>query len=382
LRTFLVLLVGLAVLPSAVAAREGNSPTLSLSVSSHKALYAHRVTLSGQLTGRLVAGQAVKIDAWPYGRSAPHALATVSTHIDGSWSLRVKPGLQTTYQAHAGSVSSPPVTIGVAPAMSVNVLPNGRIRALVHGAHAFDRRFVELQTRGANGSWTTVGRKRLSSASIAVFSATLPTSTIRVAMSINQAGAGYLGAASHALAYRAETLTMSASTFKVLYGHRFTLTGRLVNGRPGRRVTIIAMPYGRKPFVLATVITDPRGGFSVKPAPTIRTTYRAQLGDTHKSQASTIGVRPTITAHELSKGRLLARVKAASFLAGHLVQLQRLVGGNTWQTVAKQPLRANATATFKLLALPTSTVRIAMSVNQAGAGYLGSTSHPLLYRAV
>jgi len=187
-RTFLVLLFGLAVLPSAVAARASRSPALSMSVSSHKVLYSHRVTLSGKLTGTLAAGRAVRIDAWTYGRLAPHALATVSTNVDGGWSFRVKPALQTTYQAHVGSTSSPRVTVGVAPAMSVSVLANGRIRATVRGARAFDRRFVELQTRNANDGWTTVGRRRLSTASIAVFSATLPTATIRVAMSINQAG--------------------------------------------------------------------------------------------------------------------------------------------------------------------------------------------------
>jgi len=175
---------------------------------------------------------------------------------------------------------------------------------------------------------------------------------------------------------------MTASTLKVLYGHRVTLTGRLVNGRAGRHVTILAMPYGRKPFVFAILTTDQTGGFSVNATPTIRTTYQAQFGGTRQSQARTVGIRPTMTVHELSNGRLLARVEAASLLTGHVVQLQRLIGGGTWQTVAKRPLIANATATFRLLVLPTSTVRVAMSVNQAGAGYLGSTSHPLLYRAV
>jgi hypothetical protein len=32
------------------------------------------------------------------------------------------------------------------------------------------------------------------------------------------------------------------------------------------------------------------------------------------------------------------------------------------------------------VSLPRSVVRVAMSVNQAGAGYLGTSSHPLVYR--
>jgi hypothetical protein len=352
-----------------------------MSVSSHKALYSYRVTLSGKLSGGLVAGRSVKIDAWPYGSSAPYLVSTVRTNRTGVWSLRVKPRLQTTYQAHAGSISGPPVIVGVAPEMSVTVLANGRIRAVVHGARGFGGRFVELQTRKASGRWTTLGRRRLSSASVAVFPATLPTSTIRVAMSVNQAGAGSLGAASHALVYRLNRLTIIPSTFKVLYGNRVTLTGRLVNARAGRHVTILAMPYGHKPFVFSVVTTDQKGGFSIDATPTIRTTYWAQVSGTPRSQAATVGVRPSITVRELANGHVLAHVKAASALTGRFVQLQRLIGSNTWQTVVKRPLRG-ASATFGVAVLPTSTVRVAISVNQAGAGYLGSTSHPLLYRAI
>ena len=50
--------------------------------------------------------------------------------------------------------------------------------------------------------------------------------------------------------------------------------------------------------------------------------------------------------------------------------------GNVWTTVAKRQLGKDSTTVFTLH-LPDSMVRLAMSVNQAGAGYLGSTSHPL-----
>jgi len=61
------------------------------------------------------------------------------------------------------------------------------------------------------------------------------------------------------------------------------------------------------------------------------------------------------------------------------VQLQRRTSSG-WQTIAKRPLHGSA-ATF-LVSLPTGLVRVAMSVNQAGAGYLGTTSHTLVYRAI
>jgi hypothetical protein len=381
-RTFLALLAGLAIIPSAVAARADTSSALSLSVSTHKVLYSHKVVLSGMLTGKSVAGRSITIEAWPYGDSSPHVVGTVRTDKTGMWMLRAKPGIQTSYRARLGSTMSERVVVGVAPVVSIDELANGRIRATVKSMHAFNRRFVELQTRNANGSWNTVARRHLSTASIAVFSATLPTSTIRIAMSVNQAGGGYLGAASHALAYHAAKLTMNASTTSVLFGHHVTLSGKLLNGKAHQHVTIVARPYGRTPFVFAVLTTSTNGSFSINATPSIRTTYQAQFGGTRQSQAPVVGVRPTLTVRELANGQLLTHVASAHAMKGSQVQLQQLMTGNTWQTVAKRPLLANATATFHLQARPNATLRVALSVNQAGAGYLGSWSHPLLYRAV
>ena len=63
-----------------------------------------------------------------------------------------------------------------------------------------------------------------------------------------------------------------------------------------------------------------------------------------------------------------------------MVQLQRLLG-NGWQTIAKQPLHAGNATSFAI-SLPNSVIRVAMSVNQAGSGFMGSTSHAVHYHAV
>jgi hypothetical protein len=110
------------------------------------------------------------------------------------------------------------------------------------------------------------------------------------------------------------------------------------------------------------------------------TTYQARFAGVVQSRSLTIGVRPAITIHQLRNGALRAKVQAGTSFRGKFVKLQRM-SGNNWKTVAKQPLNAASTATFTL-GLPRSLVRVAMSVNQAGAGYLGSTSHPLTYRAL
>ena len=378
-RTPLILLAALVLVPSAFA--RTTRPTLTISASSSRVLYGHTVTLRGTLRQGLAAGRAVKIEAWRYGRSAPRRIAVVKTSIDGGWTLHVRPSLRTSYQAASATLTSRPVVVGVAPAVTVRLLSNGRLRVKVASARSFDGRLIELQRRGADGSWLTVGRKRLSSASIAVLTPTGPTSTIRIAMSVNQAGAGYLGAASHAFVYRPEMLTLKPSAFKVLFGHRVTLDGRLVNGTSGEHVTILARRYGRSaPVRLAAVTTGPAGRFSVRVRPAILTTYEARLGAALTSAPIAIGVRPTMSVHEHKGGTLTAHVSAAAAFRGRLVELQRLRRGATWQTVARQVLKPNSTATFNL-ALPQTTVRVAMSVNQAGAGYLGTASHPLLYRA-
>jgi hypothetical protein len=381
-RKFAILLTGLALVPSAMAARSGAPQTLSLGTSSTRVLFGHSVNLTGRLTGGLIAGRTVTLNARPYGASAPRVAATASTNVNGAFVFRVRPRIQTIYQARVGSMTSTGITVGVSPMVRVTALANGRIRAQVSAARSFEGRSIQLQRRNPDGSWTTVARKRLSPASIAVIQPRLPTSTIRVAMSVNQAGAGYLGAASHALLYRERRLTMTASSNRVLFGRRITLSGRLVNGTAGERIRILARPYGRSaPLHLATVVTGPNGRYSIRVGPRIQTTYLAQLGAGMPSRpATTVGVAPAITVTRLPNGALAAHVAAALPLRGRMVELQRRTGG-VWQTVAKRPLDATSTATFNL-ALAHSTIRVAMSVNQAGAGYLGSFTHPFLYRAL
>ena len=164
------------------------------------------------------------------------------------------------------------------------------------------------------------------------------------------------------------------------YGHPVTLTGRLLHGGAGRHVLIVAQSYGHGAVRLATVTTKRGGRFSVSVRPRIMTTYQAQLGSIRPSRAITVGVRPVMSVDRLAGGKLRTRVVAAKSFRGRTVKLQRRVGA-TWHTVAQQPLKHGSTAVFAV-SLPRSVVRVAMSVNQAGAGYLGTSSHPLVFRSV
>jgi hypothetical protein len=374
-----VVVAGVLLAPLAAAARPGGPSAMTVKVSTHKVLYGHRVVLRGRLWGRDHAGRKVTIDARAYGASAPRVLAVVSTDATGRWSFGARPRIQTAYQAHAGATAGPRMTIGVAPAVFVTPLAGGRLRVHIRAAHRFDGRFVQLQAR-SGPRWTTIDRKELNRFGTAVFTPPQQNATLRFAMSVNQAGAGYLGAASHALVYRPQSIQMQPSTLTVLYGHRVTFAGQVVNGRPGELVTVTASRWGHKPFLFATVKAGPGGRFSFAARPGVLTSYVAHLRRGEMSPRVLVNVRPTITVRQLGNGRIQTHVAASKSFRGRMVQLQRLIG-NAWQTIAKQPLHAGNATTFAP-SLPNSVIRVAMSVNQAGSGFMGSTSHAVLYHAL
>jgi hypothetical protein len=88
--------------------------------------------------------------------------------------------------------------------VSLRRLATGRLVTRVAARHSFAGRYVQLQRRTASGGWRTLKRVRLNASSTARFRAQLPRgkSVLRIAFSINQAGAGYLGGVSRTIVYR------------------------------------------------------------------------------------------------------------------------------------------------------------------------------------
>ena len=369
----------LAALLAFVGSAEGAHASLTLSPSTYKVLYGHTLMLSGRLVDGATR-RPVTIEAWQFGSPTARVIATVQTHFRGVWSVRVRPSVQTIYRARVATTFSPKVTIGVRPLVVARQLGNGHVWTRVSGGRSFAGRYVQLQRLSA-GAWRTVGKKRLSSASIAVFARPLPLSLLRAALSVNEAGAGYLGSASHDLVYRPYRVTLAPSSYKVLFGQTTTLSGRLVHGNRGARIVIFALPFGRTvAHRVATVQTHANGFWSYRARPTIQTSYQA-VWATQASQRVTVGVRPLLTLRELANGRLVAHVSAGRSFGRRALQLQRL-NGKTWKTVVKRRLDRDSTAVFSVRLGARTTVRAALSVNQAGAGYLGTTSHSLSYRPV
>ena len=176
---------------------------VTLTTPALQVVYGRGVLLSGLVPTRR-AGETVTVFAQPLGEGSPRSVATVLTAADGSWRWLAKPRIRTSYAAQwAGALSAPSV-VGVRPAVSLRRTASGLFSTRVTGARSFAGRGVQLQRRAANGRWVTIKRVRLNSRSARLFPATLPrgTSRLRIAMSVNQAGVGYLAGFSRTIVVR------------------------------------------------------------------------------------------------------------------------------------------------------------------------------------
>jgi hypothetical protein len=150
------------------------------------------------------AGTQVTILGEEFGASAYSPVATVLTGGSGTWSYLARPRIATSYEAQASGGTSSPVSVGVAPALTFQLITGARFSTRVTAKSLFPGKLVQFQ-RLSSGRWVTLRQTRLNSQSAAIFPATLlprgKTSSIRIAMSVNQAGPGYLGGFSRTLTY-------------------------------------------------------------------------------------------------------------------------------------------------------------------------------------
>jgi hypothetical protein len=175
-------------------------------------------------------------------------------------------------------------------------------------------------------------------------------------------------------------VTLTQSGYRVVAGHYVRLSGTVAGAQPGVAVTVLGQSFGTGAFAqLGTVLTGGGGTWTFLAQPRVATTYAASVNGNMSGQV-TIGVQPGMTLTRITKARLSTRVTGASSFAGRLVKLQREDGGR-WITVKQTRLNANSVAIFsaKLLPMGRNTVRVVMSVNQAGPGYLGGKSRTIVY---
>jgi plastocyanin len=176
------------------------------------------------------------------------------------------------------------------------------------------------------------------------------------------------------------TLTMAISAPVLTYGTDATLSGVVSNHAAGEQVTIYYQPYPQPNLVQrVTLLTAPGGTFSFIVAPQILTTYEAAWKGAFATPI-TVQVEP-----KLSLGRnngWIIHASGGRTFAGRSVQFQRLnVATGQWVTLEKVILNSKSSARIQVV-LPkgTSKLRLTMSVNQAGAGFLGVIGPTVTWR--
>jgi len=177
-------------------------------------------------------------------------------------------------------------------------------------------------------------------------------------------------------------VTIGASLPIVVYGQQVTLSGVVSTGEANERVTIYQQPYPQASLQeLTTVLTTAGGAWNLvlSPSPRILTSYQARWSG-RQSVVVGVQVRPRIRL-SYRNGRFTTIVQAATSHARRVVQAQRLSRFGQWVTLKKVRLGGKSSAVFRL-SLPSgkSRIRIAMSVNQAGAGYLAGFSPTITVR--
>lgn len=181
---------------------KGPPPSVSIGATPAIVTYGSGVTLSG-IVSSLKPNETVEIYAQPFGQASFALAATVLTGTGGVWSYATKPEALALYKARWGNRESAVATIGVAPSISFRRIGAWFVVKTV-GSRKFSRRSVTVQRLNSFGQWVSLRKVTLNSSGAQRFKVTLPKglNRLRIAMSINQAGAGYLGAYSKTIQYR------------------------------------------------------------------------------------------------------------------------------------------------------------------------------------
>jgi len=177
-------------------------------------------------------------------------------------------------------------------------------------------------------------------------------------------------------------VTAGVSLPIIVYGQSVSLSGTVSSGQPNEQVTIYQQPYPQTSFAqLTTVLTTTNGAWNLvlTPSPKILTQYQAKWNG-RTSVTVGVQVRPRIRL-SYRNGKFTTIVQSGVSHARRSVLAQRLSRFGQWVTLKKVRLGGQSSAVFRLrLPKGKSRIRIAMSINQAGAGYLDGYSPTITVR--
>jgi plastocyanin len=176
-------------------------------------------------------------------------------------------------------------------------------------------------------------------------------------------------------------VTIGAAAPIIDYGQSTHISGTVSSKKAGETVTIWAQPYGQgSPAQIATLLTGTAGGWDVMVKPTLLTNYQAHWKSAVSQQIG-VQLRPSIVFGAAKRWGSV-KVKADRSLTGKKVFLQKFSRFHEWVKVRPVILGSNSKKRF-LLQLPGGhrySVRIFMSLNQIGAGYLDGFSRAVVVK--
>jgi plastocyanin len=176
-------------------------------------------------------------------------------------------------------------------------------------------------------------------------------------------------------------VTIGAATPILTYGQSTHIAGQISSKKAGEPVTLWAQPYGQaSPVQLARVLTTTNGVWDFVVKPTLLTYYEAHWRNAVSAKVG-VQLRPNVLFSAYKRWGSV-KVKADRSLQGKKVYLQKFTRFHEWVKVRPVILGSSSAKRF-LLRLPGGhryAVRIFMSLNQVGAGYLDGFSRTVVVR--
>lgn len=180
----------------------GPPPQVSLVASAAVVKYGTQVALSGAVNNKK-SGEPVTIVSLPYGQTTKQVIANLQTGSGGTFSFTVTPQIQTLYQAQWKNLSESSVTVQVAPTIKLPAPSSAGWYHFYVAPPNYAGHFVFLQRFTLYHQWVSIAKLTLGTRSgrlisIRTIQHMIPRGrwSIRVLMTADQVGPGYLEASS------------------------------------------------------------------------------------------------------------------------------------------------------------------------------------------
>jgi plastocyanin len=176
------------------------------------------------------------------------------------------------------------------------------------------------------------------------------------------------------------SVSIASSSGAVFFGAAIHVTGFISSGAANQTVEIWSRPVGQGSFAKAVELkTVSGGGYDWSTIPDILTEYQAKWGS-RSSIVASVAVRPRLSFIRRAP-YFVASAKSGSSTTGRWVYVQRRSALGQWVNIKKVRLGSSGARRFKLTLKPgRNLLRLFMTTNQAGSGYLWSNSRSLLIK--